>query len=179
MTDATKAKKRNEFQKAEDRKLAIDMLQAGHSLIEIAAHISEIRPYTLSHQQVSADTNKLRLAAIASTQEHMLVTIDLELQEIEKTLEQAWAAIDAPRELIEVRETGTTAKAGDYERVKEQWINTVPSIAAMKVVLDAIARRSTLMGVDAYLKHLDINAAIETLTAKGYEISIPEEKSES
>jgi hypothetical protein len=167
--------KRNDFQRAEDLKIEIDMLQHGHSLVEIAGHISGIRPYSISQQQVSADVSKLRLSAIAAMNEHASVTIEKELQEIEKVIEKAWEGINADRELVMTKEICTTSKTGEtQEKTKEQWVNLTLPVQLLKTVLDAIARRSTLLGVDAHLKYLDINAAIESLTRLGYEVSSPD-----
>jgi hypothetical protein len=173
-----RSEKRNDFQRAEDRGIALEMLQRGHTLVQIAEHISSIRPYSISYQQIALDVSKLRMSAIAATTEHMAVIIDRELQEIENVLAAAWAAIKAERELVTTQEFGIGGKAGDYEKTKQQWINLTFPSQLLKIVLDAIARRSTLMGLDSHLKYLDTNAAIESLTRLGYEVSTPDNSSE-
>jgi hypothetical protein len=164
--------KRNEFQKIEDRKLAIEMLRNGCTYTQIAKKITETRPYSLSYQQVQNDIAPMRVQAIAEMGEHVAVIIDKELQEVEKVIEKAWEAINVKRELLTTTESGDTEK-GSYSKIKEQWINTAIPAAMLKIVLDAVARRSTLLGIDTHLKYLDTNAAIESLTAKGYAVSDP------
>jgi hypothetical protein len=166
--------KRNAFQRAEDKRFAVELLGKGYTYQQIAKKISDKNPYTISYQQVIKDLDGLRMEAIAEAGLSMLELIDEEMQQLETILVLAWAAIRAPRELIKTTEIGDSKKTGKYTKIRQHWINLTVNISALKIVLDATARRSTLRGVDSYLKHLDTNIAIESLVAKGYIVSMPE-----
>jgi hypothetical protein len=163
--------KRNDFQRAEDRKLAVEMLQTGATYSQIAEEIGKIRPYTISYQQVIQDLDGLRQEAIAKTGAHMIEIIDDELQQLEAIIAEAKSAIEKGREPA----VTTTAEPGKVI-TKTSTTNTNP--AYLRVIQDAAARRSALLGLDAHLKYLDVNAAIESLTNKGYIVTMPDENLE-
>jgi hypothetical protein len=174
LNNNSKKNKRNEFQKAEDKRFAIEMLSKGYTYQQIAAAISQRGPYTLSYQQVISDLNGVRLESLAEAKLNMLEIIDEEIQGLEKVLEEAWKSVGSPRELLKTEEFGTSDKTGDYRKTKEQWVNIDRPVAALRLISDAMARRSVLRGVDSYLKHQDINLAIEALTNRGYVVSLPD-----
>jgi hypothetical protein len=166
--------KRNEFQKAEDKRLAIELLGKGYSYQQIAAVITQRGPYSLSYQQIISDLDGIRMESLASARLNMLEIIDEEMQHLDRVLGEAWKSAMLPRELLQTTETGDSDKTGTYQKIKEQWINVDRPVAALRLVFDTVARRSSLRGVDSYLKYLDTNLAIEALTNRGYVVSLPD-----
>lgn len=171
--------KRNEFQKAEDKKFAIELLGKGYTYQQIAAAITQRGPYSLSYQQVISDLDGIRMESLAKARLNMLEIIEEEMKHLDQVLGEAWKSAMLPRELLQTTETGDGDKTGSYKKIKEQWINTDRPVAALRLVFDTVARKSSLRGVDSYLKYLDTNLAIEMLTAKGYTVSDPTECDDS
>jgi hypothetical protein len=166
--------KRNEFQKAEDKKLAVELLGKGFTYQQIAATISQRGPYSLSYQQIISDLDGIRLESLAKARLNMLEIIDEEMKHLDQVLNEAWKSASVPRELLRTTETGDSDKTGSYRKEKEQWVNTDRPVAALRLVFDTVARKSSLRGVDSYLKYLDTNLAIEALTSRGYVVSLPD-----
>jgi hypothetical protein len=165
--------KRNAFQREHDRRLAIEMLQKGHNYLQIAEAISKIQPYSISYQQVIKDLDTVRLEAIAKSSACMAEIIDQEMQEIEVAIAEVKEAIVKGKEEVIVISREDSDKNGVKETEKRQYNNLNP--AYITALLNAAARRSTLLGLDSHLKHQDINAAIEALTSRGYVVSLPDE----
>jgi hypothetical protein len=158
--------KRTDFQRAEDRKLAVEMLQTGATYGQIAEEIGKIRPYSISYQQVIKDLDGLRQQAIAHSKVHIIEVIDTEIQELENIIAIA-------KEEIEKREpTVTTIEEPKKTTIKKTTHNL--NAGLLKIIADATARRSALLGLDAHIKYQDINAAIEAVTSKGYIVTLPD-----
>jgi formate dehydrogenase maturation protein FdhE len=164
--------KRNAFQREQDKRLAIEMLQKGCNYLQIAAAISEIQPYSISYQQVIKDLDSVRLDAIAKSSASMGEIIDQEMQEIEFAIAEVKEAIAKGKEEVVVTSREDSEKNGTKETEKRQYNNLNP--AYVTALLNAAARRSALLGIDSHLKHQDINTAIESLTSRGYVVSLPD-----
>jgi hypothetical protein len=141
--------KRNCYQIAEDTSMAIELMRRGKTYAEIAQIISNDRTYSISRQQIQQDLEKVRWDLIAKTTTHVGEAIGEELELIEGIANRAIEALNA-----------TTNK----ERMNPQ---------LLKVLLDCGARKSYLLGVDCHMKQQNINAAIETLTRAGFNVSDP------
>lgn len=165
--------KRNEFQRVQDRHLTIERLQQGRTYQQIAAEISETRPYTLSYQQVIRDLEPVKLEAIAKINQCMEEIIAEELEEIEKVLKDAWDAINAEPKLIETTKVEEHPKHGKIITTSQQWINVKKDASLLATILKAAARRSELLGVNIHLKYLDDNAMFEAARRMGYKL-VPE-----
>jgi aspartokinase len=141
--------KRNCYQIAEDTSTAIELMRQGKTYDEIAQIISQNRIYSLSRQQIQKDLEKVRWDLIAKTTAHVGVVIGEELDSIEGVATRAIEALNATI---------------DKEKINPQ---------LLRVLLDCGARKSYLLGVDCYIKQQNINAAIETLTRAGFNVSDP------
>jgi len=164
--------KRNAFQREHDKRVAIEMLQKGYNYLQIAAAISESQSYTISYQQVIKDLDSVRLEAIARSSACMAEIIDQEMQEIELAIAEVKEAIRKGKEEVVVTSRENSDKLGVKETEKRQYNNLNP--AYITTLLNAAARRSTLLGLDAHLKYQDTNAAIEAVTSRGYVVSLPD-----
>jgi hypothetical protein len=80
------APKRNKFQIANDRKLAIELLSTGKPYSYIAEHISSLRDYSISDEQIRLDVGQLQEELIASALSHGLEAIAEELDKIENLM---------------------------------------------------------------------------------------------
>jgi aspartokinase len=141
--------KRNCYQIAEDTSTAIELMRQGKTYSEIAQIISQNKIYSLSRQQIQKDLEKVRWDLIAKTTVHVGEAIGEELESIEGIATRAIEALNA-----------TINK----EKINPQFL---------RVILDCGARKSYLLGVDCYIKQQNINAAIETLTRAGFNVSDP------
>jgi hypothetical protein len=141
--------KRNKFQIANDRKLSIELLSAGKPYTQIAKHISSIRDYSLSPEQIRLDVGIIQEELIASTLAHGLEAIAEELDKIENL------SIDLSRRIA-------TFKDDD------------PKVAPFLKQMESLAARKTyLTGGDTYIKAQDLNQAIERVTRAGFKVSDP------
>jgi hypothetical protein len=141
--------KRNKFQIANDRKLAIELLSTGKPYSYIAKHISTIRDYSLSATQIQNDVGNLQEELIASAMTHGLEAIAEELDKIENL------SIDLSRRIA-------TFKDDD------------PKVAPFLKQMESLAARKTyLTGGDTYIKAQDLNQAIERVTRAGFKVSDP------
>jgi hypothetical protein len=141
--------KRNNFQKANDRKLAIELLSSGKPYTYIAKHISSIRDYSLSAEQIRQDVGIIQEELIASAMSHGLEAIAEELDKIENL------SIDISRRI-------TTFRDDD------------PKVAPFLKQMESLAARKTyLTGGDNYIKAQDLNQAIERVTRAGFKIVDP------
>jgi hypothetical protein len=141
--------KRNKFQIANDRKLAIELLSAGKSYSSIAKHISSIREYSLSLEQVRLDVGAIQEELIASAMSHGLESIAEELDKIENL------SIDISRRI-------STFQDND------------PKVAPFLKQMESLAARKTyLTGGDNYIKAQDLNQAIERVVRAGFKIVDP------
>jgi hypothetical protein len=170
--------KRNAFQRATDKKASIELLRQGWTYQEIAAEISRRNPYTITYQQIQKDLEGLRLEALAKAHLDMGILIAEELETIEDSLAKIKAAIEQDKTFGTVSvETEESERFG--KKTTTKWVQRNLNVAYVSELRVLAARRSTLLGVDAYLKSLDINAAIEALTAKGYVVIDPTQNNES
>jgi hypothetical protein len=71
--------RRNKFQVAIDRKLAIELLSAGKTYTYISQHLAAIRDYSISSEQVRLDVGAIQEELIASAMAHGLEAIADEL----------------------------------------------------------------------------------------------------
>jgi hypothetical protein len=141
--------KRNKFQLANDRKLAIELLSAGKTYTYIAQHISSIREYSLSHEQIRLDVGQLQEELIASAMTHGLEAIAEELDKIENL------SIDISRRIATFQDND-------------------PKVAPFLKQMESLAARKTyLTGGDNYIKAQDLNQAIERVTRAGFKIVDP------
>lgn len=141
--------KRNKFQIANDRKLAIELLSTGKTYTYIAEHINTIREYSLSSEQIRMDVGNLQEELIASAMTHGLEAIAEELDKIENL------SIDISRRIA-------TFKDDD------------PKVAPFLKQMESLAARKTyLTGGDNYIKAQDLNQAIERVTRAGFKIVDP------
>jgi hypothetical protein len=143
------APKRNRFQIANDRKLAIELLSAGKTYIQVASHLSAIRDYSLSDEQIRLDVGAIQEELIASALSHGLEAIAEELDKIENL------TIDISRRLQAFQD-------GDKG-----------AAPLLKLMADLSARKTYLMGGDTYIKAQDLNQAIERVTRAGFKIVDP------
>jgi hypothetical protein len=141
--------KRNCYEVAADTSTAIELMRRGKTYAEIAQIISQERTYSLSRQQIQKDLEKVRWDLIAKTTIHVGEAIGEELDSIEGIATRAIEALNATI---------------DKEKINPQ---------LLRVLLDCGARKSYLLGVDCYMKQQNINAAIETLTRAGFQVSDP------
>ncbi len=141
--------KRNKFQIANDRKLAIELLSTGKPYSYIAKHISTIRDYSLSATQIQNDVGKLQEELIASTMSHGLESIAEELDKIENL------SIDLSRRIATFQDND-------------------PKVAPFLKQMESLAARKTyLTGGDNYIKAQDLNQAIERVVRAGFKIVDP------
>ncbi len=141
--------KRNKFQIANDRKLAIELLSAGKTYTYIAKHISTIRDYSLSCQQIRMDVGIIQEELIASAMTHGLEAIAEELDKIENL------SIDISRRISTFRDDD-------------------PKVAPFLKQMESLAARKTyLTGGDNYIKAQDLNQAIERVVRAGFKIVDP------
>ncbi|WP_373546357.1 hypothetical protein [Chamaesiphon sp.] len=141
--------KRNAFQTANDRKLAIELLSAGKPYSQIAKHISSIREYSLSAEQIRYDVGAIQEELIASAMAHGLEAIAEELDKIENL------SIDISRRIATFRDDD-------------------PKVAPFLKQMESLAARKTyLTGGDNYIKAQDLNQAIERVTRAGFKIVDP------
>jgi hypothetical protein len=141
--------KRNKFQVANDRKLAIELLSAGKTYTYIAKHIATIREYSISAEQVRLDVGQLQEELIASALSHGLEAIAEELDKIENLM------IEASRRLGSFPD-------GDKG-----------AAPFLKLMADMSARKTYLLGGDTYIKAQDLNQAIERVTRAGFKVVDP------
>ena len=141
--------KRNKFQIANDRKLAIELLSAGKPYSQIAKHISSLRDYSLSPQQIQYDIGFLQEELIASAMSHGLEAIAEELDKIENL------SIDLSRRIATFR---------DDDSKVAPFLKQMESLAA---------RKTYLTGGDNYIKAQDLNQAIERVVKAGFKIVDP------
>jgi hypothetical protein len=141
--------KRNKFQIANDRKLAIELLSAGKPYSYIAKHISTIRDYSISATQIQNDVGNLQEELIAAAISHGLEAIAEELTKIDSL------SIDLSRRIV-------TFKDDD------------PKVAPFLKQMESLAARKTyLTGGDTYIKAQDLNQAIERVIRAGFKIVDP------
>jgi hypothetical protein len=141
--------KRNKFQIANDRKLAIELLSVGKPYTEIAKLINSQRDYTLSTTQIQNDVGKLQEELIASAMAHGLEAIAGELDKIENL------SIDISRRI---------AKFSDDDARVAPLLKMMESLAA---------RKTYLTGGENYIKMQEINTAVAFVLRAGYEIHDP------
>jgi hypothetical protein len=141
--------KRNKFQVANDRKLAIELLSAGKTYTYIAQHISTIREYSLSAEQIRLDVGQLQEELIASALSHGLEAIAEELDKIENL------QVDISRRLVSFQD-------GDKG-----------AAPLLKLMADLSARKTYLKGGDTFIKAQDLNQAIERVTRAGFKVVDP------
>lgn len=141
--------KRNRFQTANDRKLAIELLSAGKTYSYIAQHISAIRDYSLSAEQIRLDVGAIQEECIAAALQHGLESIAEELDKIENIM------IDTSRRLSAFPD------------------NDKGAAPLLKLMADLAARKTYLTGGDNYIKAQDLNQAIERVTRAGFKIVDP------
>jgi hypothetical protein len=144
------APKRNKFQIANDRKLAIELLSAGKTYTQIAAHIGAIREYTLSHQQVRQDVGTVQEELIASTLQHGLESIAEELDKIENVM------VDVSRRLSNMPD------------------NDRGAAPLLKLMADLMARKTYLTGGETWVKAQNLSEAIERVTRAGFVVCDPQ-----
>lgn len=143
------APKRNKFQLANDRKLAIELLSAGKPYTYIAKHISSLREYTISAEQIRLDVGNLQEELIASALQHGLEAIAEELDKIENL------QIDISRRLQAFPD-------GDKG-----------AAPLLKLMADLAARKTYLTGGDTFIKAQDLNQSIERVTRAGFKVVDP------
>jgi septation ring formation regulator EzrA len=141
--------KRNKFQIANDRKLAIELLSAGKTYTYIAQHLSTIRDYSLSSEQIRQDVGAIQENLIASALQHGLEAIAAELDKIENIM------IDVSRRLQAFPD-------GDKG-----------AAPLLKLMADLSARQTYLKGGDTWIKAQDLNSAIERVIRAGFKIVDP------
>jgi hypothetical protein len=141
--------KRNKFQIANDRKLAIELLSAGKPYTEITRLINSQRDYSLSTTQIQNDVGKLQEELIASAMAHGLEAIAEELDKIENL------SIDISRRI---------AKFSDDDARVAPLLKMMESLAA---------RKTYLTGGENYIKMQEINTAVAFVLRAGYEIHDP------
>jgi hypothetical protein len=148
--DTSKYKpKRNKFQIANDRKLSIELLSMGKPYTQIAKHISSIRDYSLSPEQIRLDIGIIQEELIASTLAHGLEAIAEELDKIENL------SIDISRRI-------STFQDND------------PKVAPFLKQMESLAARKTyLTGGDTYIRAQDLSQAIERVIRAGFKIVDP------
>lgn len=140
---------RNAFQKANDRKLAIELLSVGKTYADIARHIRTVRDYTLSPEQIRLDVGNLQEELIASNIVHGLEAIAEELDKIENL------SVDISRRI-------STFQDSD------------PKVAPfLKQMADLASRKTYLTGGDTYIRAQDLNHAIERVVRAGFKIVDP------
>lgn len=141
--------KRNKFQIANDRKLAIELLSVGKTYTYIAQHISRVREYSLSREQIRLDVGDLQEELIASALQHGLEAIAEELDKIENL------QIDISRRLTSF---------GDNDK---------GAAPLLKLMADLAARKTYLTGGDTFIKAQDLNQSIERVTRAGFKVVDP------
>jgi hypothetical protein len=143
------APKRNKFQIANDRKLAIELLSAGKPYSYIAEHISSLRDYSISSEQIRIDVGQLQEELIASALSHGLEAIATELDRVENLM------VDISR------------------RIKN-FSDDDPKVAPLlKQMADLAARETYLKGGDTWIKAQDLNQSIERVTRAGFKVVDP------
>jgi hypothetical protein len=140
---------RNRFQLANDRKLAIELLSAGKTYAYIARHISTIREYSLSAEQIRLDVGAIQEELIAGALAHGLEAIAEELDKIENL------QIDISRRLSAFQD-------GDKG-----------AAPFLKLMADLAARKTYLTGGDTFIKAQDLNQSIERVTRAGFKVTDP------
>jgi hypothetical protein len=143
------APKRNKFQIANDRKLAIELLSSGKPYSYIAQHISTIRDYSISDEQIRLDVGAIQEELIASALSHGLEAIAEELDKIENL------SIDISRRLSNFPD-------GDKG-----------AAPLLKLMADLSARKTYLKGGDTFIKAQDLNQSIERVTRAGFKVVDP------
>jgi hypothetical protein len=141
--------KRNKFQIANDRKLAIELLSAGKTYTYISKHLSTIREYTISAEQIRQDVGNLQEELIASAMTHGLEAIAEELAKIDNL------SLDLSRRIVTFK-------------------NDDPKVAPFLKQMESLAARKTyLTGGDTYIRAQDLNQAIERVIRAGFKIVDP------
>ena len=141
--------KRNKFQIANDRKLAIELLSVGKPYTYIAKHISTIREYSLSAEQIRVDVGAIQEELIASAMAHGLEAIAEELDKIDNL------SIDISRRIATFQDND-------------------PKVAPFLKQMESLAARKTyLTGGDTYIRAQDLNQAIERVVRAGFRIVDP------
>jgi hypothetical protein len=148
------APKRNKFQIANDRKLAIELLSAGKTYTQIAAHICSIRSYTISDEQLRLDVGTIQEELIASALQHGLEAIAEELDKIENLM------IDISRRLSAMPENDRSAAP------------------LLKLMADLAARKTYLTGGDNWIRAQNLNESIERVVRAGFTVSDPKPANE-
>lgn len=147
--------KRNAFQIANDRLLALELLIQGKTYRHIAQHISSIRDYSLSHEQVRRDIGVIQEELIASTLTHALEAIAEELK------------------LIKELSINVSSRLAQFQKGDKG------AAPYLKLMADLAARRTYLAGGDTYVKAQDINQAMERVIRAGYEVRDPTGETET
>jgi hypothetical protein len=143
------APKRNKFQIANDRKLTIELLSAGKPYSYIAQHISSLRDYSISDEQLRLDVGAIQEELIASALIHGLEAISEELDKIENLM------VDISRRLGNFQDSDKGAAP------------------FLKLMADLSARKTYLLGGDTYIKAQDLNQAIERVSRAGFRVVDP------
>ena len=141
--------KRNRFQIANDRKLSVELLCSGKTYTYIAKHISSLREYSLSPQQIQYDVGVIQEELIAAALQHGLEAVAEELDKIQTLM------IDVSRRI--------SAFADDDKG----------AAPLLKLMADLSARQTYLKGGDTYIRAQDLNQAIERVIKAGFKITDP------
>ncbi|NIN36653.1 MAG: hypothetical protein GTO60_16780 [Gammaproteobacteria bacterium] len=137
------APKRTKLQKEADLPIIAKLYLAGNLQSEIAAHISAIRDYTLTQQQISKDIAFIRRQWVKETTMALDEAKALELIKIDKAEREYWEAWEASK-----KPRKRTSKRGsdDVTMALEERTGDPRYLAG---VMSCIQQRCKLLGIEA------------------------------
>ncbi len=100
--------KRKKDQREQDLAVVAELYLKGKRQVDIANHLAEIRPYTLTQQQISADLKTIRKRWLASSLRDFDELQSEELAKVERLEITYWEAWERSLEDRERRETSRT-----------------------------------------------------------------------
>mgnify|MGYP000323589117 CR=1 FL=1 len=146
-TERDTRNKRNAFQKAIDKKLAVELLSQGKTYRQISKIIGEQRSYSLSHEQIRKDVTQIEEQVLSSAIQHGLQSITQELDQIECV------------------QTDISARLALFAKDDHK------AIPLLKLLTDLASRRTYLTGGDSYIRSFDLTNSIERVTRAGFVVS--------
>lgn len=178
--DVLKGPKRTSDEILRDRADIARLRLSGKTLEEIAAEITRLRDYSISLQMIAVDLKSVRAEWLKSSVDDYEKTRMIELARLDQEEAMAlegWETSKLPKKKQRTR-TGTN-DGKPFEEFMEEQSEVREGNPAFLARLESIRlRRCSILGFEAHQRSQNINAAIDTLLAAGYVVSLPTESTE-
>lgn len=145
--------KRNTGQRQHDYQIISRMYLKGHSQKDIAKHISDIRPYTLTQQQISKDLKVIRRYWRQSSLIDINEATNRELDRIDALEEEAWQAWRRSHDDGEVTiSEQTTGSEGTRTKASIRKTKNKGNKSFLDTVAWCIDKRLKIFGIESATK---------------------------